>query len=116
MSDRAEYVAGLRILADLLEQHDDLSLPYPGTGTPLAFMVVTGRQAERHSRVHAIAELLAVPMEFNDPARGGYDRTYLALSGSLAGLKVSVSTHRAEFPEDRRDALLSDADAAAAAS
>lgn len=32
MTDRTQYIAGLRELADLLERHDDLPLPDTGTG------------------------------------------------------------------------------------
>lgn len=40
MSDRAEYIKGLRALADILEANADLPLPFDGDHCPIEFIEV----------------------------------------------------------------------------
>lgn len=53
MSDRTEYVAGLRILADLLERHDDLPLPTHGDVSWLLF----GTKGERDTAAQIVRRM-----------------------------------------------------------
>jgi hypothetical protein len=83
---RAEVIAGLRALADFIEQHPDFPLPtYP------EFMHCSGAQfdAEGAAEVRQIAEILDAPLTMN----GGSANTE-RMFGALRYRAFYVSRHR----------------------
>lgn len=82
---RAEYIAGLRALADLLEQNEILPLPYEGTSSELTFFTYEREQAQ------AFARLLPgkVDKEVTDSNSFGFE-----LHGAIHGLRVLVYADR----------------------
>ena len=91
MNDRAEYITGLRMLADLLERHDDLPLPYQGRETPLTFYFLNATR----EAFAAAARILPGPLIKHTPA---YDDVF-QLTGSLAGLRFQAVAYRATVCE-----------------
>jgi hypothetical protein len=88
---RADYIAGLRQLADLLEQRDDLPLPYTGTGSELLFIL--HRNDDQRALLAAFAR--AFPGRIEKRVRGeDFD-----LKASLRGLRVQVIADRNEVCE-----------------
>lgn len=81
---RETYITGLRVLADLLEQHDDLPLPYDGSLTSIDW-IETAHTAERQREI-AQSFARIIPGTIRKEARDGY----FDLDGSIAGLKVSL--------------------------
>ena len=81
VAHRVEYIAGLRRLADLLEQNDAMTLPYYGDSAALAVFVYD------RAGVAAYAGVLAGSGEKIDPdaKEFGYE-----LEGRLAGLRVLI--------------------------
>jgi hypothetical protein len=92
MSARVEYVAGLRMLADLLERHDDLPLPYSGDspGRPLTiYYFGAGRDA-----FAAAARILPAPLrKSTTDATDGGPATF-RLACALRGLHVEAIAYR----------------------
>lgn len=85
MTDRAEFIAGLRKLADLLDERDDFPLPYEGTSAHLLFFLHGDNQAER------LADFVRL-MDGKKDKVPSYD--YFGVDGSLFGIKVSVNADR----------------------
>lgn len=81
---RSEYIAGLRALADLLEQHDELELPFTGSGNSLNVIPV----ADQREQVAAWAR--ALPGLVRKSVRDGY----FDLTGNLHGLRIAVICDR----------------------
>lgn len=102
---RAEYIAGLRQLADLLEAHDELPLPFDGNHGAMNFMFLN--DDDPRAAMAAAVRALPVPLAKNDPAKGGAEEKYFNLSGHLHGLRIELSAFRAEVCErvvvDRRE-------------
>lgn len=88
MTAREEYVAGLRMLADLLEQHDDLPLPYYGVNAEvrLPFYCYTRDQIAQFARL--------LPGRVDKHVDEEYESYGFSLRGALAGLHVDVKAHR----------------------
>lgn len=85
-ADRAEYTAGLRALADLLEANPHLRLPYYGSTVPLPVIVVSGDDQPRECADWARALPGLVTKDASDD--------YFSLLGSLRGLRMSVTAYR----------------------
>lgn len=92
MSDRAAYIRGLRNLADVLEQNDDLQLPYQGRVASMTFHYLSSPDPI----AGMIAAMGAIPCGFTseivvpeDPARA-----YLDLDGELHGVKIKLTAFR----------------------
>lgn len=87
---RAEYIAGLRVLADLLDANPDLRIPYDGQAqAPLMVMPHGDERA-------ALAQWArALPGRKEKQTRDGY----FDLIGSLRGLYIKVICHRDEVCE-----------------
>jgi hypothetical protein len=83
---RTDYIAGLRQLADILEQHDDLPLPYSGAGTHILW--IAGVRPDHKGIAAAFAR--AIPGTVAKSPRG----TDLDLVGQIAGLKVKLIVDR----------------------
>jgi hypothetical protein len=92
MSDRAGYVAGLRLLADLLERHPGLPLPNAGArdGNPLTiYYFGAGRDA-----LAEFARALPGPLrKSTTDGKDGAPDTF-RLAGRLAGLHVEAVAYR----------------------
>jgi hypothetical protein len=88
-SRRAGYIAGLRLLADALEQHPDADLPADGTSLPLS---ITFWGEDARERMAAAAR--AIPCTWTKQVRDSEYRSYFDLSGNLAGLKISLTAYR----------------------
>lgn len=88
---RAAYTAGLRALADLLDTHPDLPLPYEGQCTAMSFHFLSG-----DAKANLAAAVRAFPgrLDKNDPAESDYDRMYFTLTGRLHGLLVDFTSDR----------------------
>lgn len=87
---RADYIAGLRKIADALEAHDDLVLPYPGSSEyASSFSVFTDTKAE----AAAWALVLDGRAEKNVTEDGNYG---FQLKGRVHGVHVLVYAKREE--------------------
>lgn len=91
---RTEYTAGLRMLADLLDAHPDLGLPFNGTSMPLT-VLVTGKENQK-GKLAAWAK--ALPGKKSKKS-AGVDGDLFKVVASLRGLKVMVLADRDEVCE-----------------
>jgi hypothetical protein len=85
---RAAYTAGLRALADVLDEHPELPLPYDGTTSPVCVF------AYDREHVATFAKVLPGPVEkvYEDD-----DQTFgFRLRGLFGGVKFEVIAPRAE--------------------
>jgi len=93
--DRAAYTAGLRALADLLDQHDEIPLPYHGTGIGLS-IGIHGRTSDEDTAARlATAARVLMP---GTRAKAVED-DYYRVEGSLRGLKLQVWAMRDQVCE-----------------
>jgi hypothetical protein len=91
-TDRAEYVKGLRALADLLEQHDELPLPYQGgKHSPMSLTFLSDDDAK--GRLATAARLM--PGRLDKQVRESVDYgDYFDLHGRIHGLHVKLTAYR----------------------
>ena len=90
---RAEYVKGLRALADALEAHpDDLPLPYEGDGSVIHFMFFSGKDDRAAMAAAARALPVSWRKDASDPVNGG--AAYFDLLGELHGLHLKLTAFR----------------------
>lgn len=94
MTDRTEYIAGLRQLADLLEQHDELPLPHDGSGSALLLSFLSG--ADPKSAFVAAARV--IPGKLDKDVRGNYYDLRGTLGGPQ-GLQILLCAFRADVCE-----------------
>lgn len=85
---RAEYIAGLRQLADALEQHPELNLPFNGRTPESNIFVTTAGGGDPRGQVAAWARVL--PGRKDKRERG----EYLDLHGAFRGLHIKVIANR----------------------
>lgn len=91
---RAEYIHGLRMLADLLEQHPDLGLPFEGnTAEMMVFINRTDGQRER------LARWASVLPGTKTKSGAGTGDTLFALHAKLRGFSLKVIADRDEVCE-----------------
>lgn len=94
MTERADYIAGLRALADLLESTPELPLPTE----PSAFEWQIGYKYPTNEAKRAglaeIARLIPGRFDKNDPAESDYNAKYFELTGRLAGILVRIWAER----------------------
>ena len=107
-ADRARYIDGLRILAQVLQDHPEVPLPYQGRhdGTAMSFHFFGGEP-----RAAMAAAARALPCALRKEVRGYSDAaedSYLDLVGALAGVQLrltafrdAVCTRRVTGVEDR---------------
>ena len=102
---RAAYIDGLRQLADVLEAHAELPLPYEGSRTAMTFFFLFSEDP----RAAMAAAVRALPCNLVKNF-SGYDDgpSYLDLSGQLgdassSNSSVPVAVRPARRPEDRAD-------------
>jgi hypothetical protein len=87
--ERAEYIKGLRALADALEQHPELRLPYDGRSTGISVFPHGDQRAELADWARVL------PGRKEKTPRN----TYFDLHGSFHGLKITVVCQRDEVCE-----------------
>lgn len=98
MSDRAEYIAGLRQLADLLDANPDLPVPTHGDVSWLIFSVGSGSEtAEKLAAQKAQASVIvrAIPATWH---KRDMD-TLFQYKAKLRGLGIDVTVERAAVCE-----------------
>lgn len=92
---RAAYTAGLRQLADILDAHPEVPLPYQGSDPEYSRMSFHFLSAENpRAEMAATRRALGVPME-KDGDRG----EYFDLHGNLAGLYFTLTAFRKDVCE-----------------
>ena len=93
---RAEYIAGLRMLADLLERNPHLKLPFYGDMSPMRVLVCNDEPQEQRDQLAAWAK--ALPGR-KDKAPGGLQGSFLMLRAKLRGLEFEVQAQRDDVCE-----------------
>ncbi|MEU0516613.1 hypothetical protein [Streptosporangium sp. NPDC006007] len=95
MTDRAEYIKGLRALADILEAHPGLPLPYQGSSPHYARLTFSDFLISKDPRANMAAarRALGVPMEKGDHGE------YFDLTGTLHGLYFKLTAFRKDVCE-----------------
>jgi hypothetical protein len=90
MTDRQDYIEGLRKLADLLESTPDLPTPY------LDDHSVRWSDYYSAANVARLAALIPGTMQKNDPDASDYDRTYYRLTSDvkLGPFELTVTSYR----------------------
>src|SRR5882672_2620324 len=90
MSGRADYIAGLRTLADILETHDELPLPYQLTaGTGFAFYALSSEK-KKHAKTLLPSWMRAIGGTWRKEWHGDY----FDLCGNVGPIPVRLSTFR----------------------
>jgi hypothetical protein len=90
---RAEYVAGLRALADLLEANTDVPVPTYGADRwqPIRWVITGESAAEQKAAIAAVVR--AVGGTWAKRSTGKNDDLF-TFDGRLAGLYLDILTHR----------------------
>jgi|GEM_PF-2367033 len=90
-TDRTSYTQGLRALADLIDNHPDLPLPYTGSGAaaPITFYVLN-KTEDPKGTLAKIARLLPGSVGKNVSMTG----EYFSITGTLAGLHIDATAYR----------------------
>lgn len=94
MTDRADYIRGLRTLADMLADHDDVKLPYDGTIGKLTVL-----PAGENARAQALAYLRLMAPKPTMEVQPGGDVAWLDIVGRIHGLHVRVHLRANEVCE-----------------
>lgn len=93
---RADYITGLRRLADILDDHPDVPLPYEGAGTAITFHFLNAEDPK--AALAACAR--ALPTNWTKQVSGGGKYpNYFDMYGSLAGLKLHLTAFRDDVCE-----------------
>ncbi len=91
--DRADYIQGLRALADVLERNDDLPLPYQGDVSTMTLHYLSSPDPT----AEMIAAMGAIPCGFTSRIVPNFDNdrvAYLDLDGELHGVKIKLTAFR----------------------
>jgi hypothetical protein len=89
---RAEYVKGLRALADLLEQHDELPLPYQGgKHSPMSLTFLSDDDPKGRLAAAARAMPGRLDKQVRESAEYG---NYFDLRCRLDGLHIKLTAYR----------------------
>lgn len=92
---RAAYTAGLRRLAEIIDTHPELPLPYEGSSSDYGRMTFHFLSAEDpRAELAAARRALGVPLE-----KKASDDKYFDLRGSLAGLYFTMTAFRKDVCE-----------------
>lgn len=94
--ERAEYIAGLRMLADLLEQNPHLKLPFYGDISPMRVLVCNDEPQEQREQLAMWARVL--PGQ-KDKQAGGTTDQFLMLGANLRGIRIEVQADRDDVCE-----------------
>ncbi|MCU1677680.1 MAG: hypothetical protein JWM93_2438 [Frankiales bacterium] len=87
-TDRAAYTSGLRKLADLLDEHEELPLPYDGTVIEMLWIQTVPEYDEQRRLAQTFARL--IPGTVAKSPRGDA----LDLIGAIDGLNVQMIVDR----------------------
>jgi hypothetical protein len=87
VTGRAAHIEGQRLLADALEQHPEIPLPYHGSSAEITFHFLDGDDP----RAEMAAAARALPCAWRKDAR---DDGYFDMHGEIAGLKVKLTAFR----------------------
>lgn len=89
---RASYIDGLRALADVLEDHPEVPLPYHGHGCEISINFLSG--PDPRERLAAAAR--AFPCDWRKDAWEAPDggAAYFDLLGKLHGLRLKLAAYR----------------------
>jgi hypothetical protein len=85
---RAAYTAGLRQIADWLDGHPEVKLPFYGTQHPFTWSFSGGS-----ARAEMAAAVAAFPGRLTEKISGTHDEIY-ALTGTLDGVAVQFQARR----------------------
>jgi hypothetical protein len=91
---RAEYIAGLRMLADLLDANPHLGLPFDGRTLPMSVYIT--REDEQREKLAEWARALPGQKTKSEEGTGG---VFLALTAQLRGVSLRVLANREEVCE-----------------
>lgn len=95
VDERTEYIAGLRAMADILEGHSEMPLPWPGQSENMTFeFYVTGDENEKATTA---AIIRAVGGRWSKNATDAFFTT----ATQLRGLHIRVVAHRDQVCERR---------------
>ena len=92
-TNRAEYIVGLRALADLLEANPDLPIPDGEPDGRFAWNIWPDG-GDTAARVAAIRRMLPGTFTKNDPASNAFASKYYELTAPLRGITLAISTYR----------------------
>lgn len=92
MSARDDYIKGLRALADVLENHDEVPLPYDGNSVPISAYFLSAADP----RAELAAAARAIPCSFRKSVTEDdkYSPGTLKLTGNLHGLRIELVAYR----------------------
>jgi len=93
--DRAEYVRGLRALADVLEQHPEVPLPYQGSSPFYGRLSFSDFLTSEDPRADMAAARRALGVSMEKVDRG----EYFDLHGNLHGLYFTLVAFRKDVCE-----------------
>jgi len=89
---RGAYTAGLRALADVLDGHPEVPLPYHGTGTAIT---ISDFLFAKDPRAALAAAARALPCNWSKDVRESEQYgSYLDLIGELHGLSIKLTAYR----------------------
>lgn len=98
--ERAEYVAAVRALLDVIEMHPSLPLPTGGAQTGRFVWNVWPHETDDvPGRVAEIRRMLPGTFAKNDPAAGDYNSAYYTLTAQWRGLTLEIRTYRDQVCE-----------------
>lgn len=92
---RSAYTAGLRQLADILDAHPEVPLPYEGAAIPISFYFLSGDDPK--TTLAAAARAMPCRLDKEAISAGGAD--YFDLNGKLAGLRIKMTAFRKDVCE-----------------
>lgn len=87
MTDRADYIRGLRTLAQLLEDNPDLSLPYEGPKDRAQGIFIDGPSPVTQALLYIQAMDEPPTMKLKRQSR---DLTWLDITGRIEGLHIRL--------------------------
>lgn len=92
-AERAAYISGMRKLADILEAHPELELPFEGHRTEMIVVPVYGGDASKSAK--RFSRLIPGRID-KEPSTSGDS---MSLIGSIDGLKIRMLLNRDDVCE-----------------
>lgn len=94
MTDRTDYITGLRALADLFEAHDDLPLPSQGQYEVIPFSIVFGGDDAARERMARAVREIGGNWQKHITEAPEYDLAHLRLRQQVHGLHLELVADR----------------------